>query len=141
MKVYSYVGVAEGLAKLGIAYVISVVPFDRLIVYSCLLTIVSAGVFGCYVVYCSRKYVEAHYKYVWERKSVRETFSFISWNVVGTAVWAVNDQGINILLNVFFGPVVNAARGLAFQVNQGVNHFSANFYTAVRPQIMKSYSS
>ena len=141
MKVYSYIGIAEGIAKLGIAFILSIVSFDKLITYSCLLTLVSIGTFACYYFYCNRKYEEAHYKFIWDRKSVKETFSFISWNVVGTAVWAINDQGINVLLNMFFGPAVNAARGLAFQVSQGVNHFSANFYTAIRPQITKSYAS
>ena len=141
MKAYSYLGIIEGLAKLGIAYAISIVPFDRLITYSFLMALVPLGILLYYISYCSKRYKEAHFKFLWDKTSVRVTFAFINWNVIGTAVWAINDQGINILLNMFFGPAVNAARGLAFQINQAVNHFSANFYTAVRPQIMKSYAA
>lgn len=68
-------------------------------------------------------------------------FAFIGWNGFGSAVWMINEQGMNVLLNMFFGPVVNAARGIAAQVNAAVNNFSSNFYTAVRPQIVKSYAA
>ncbi len=141
MRIYSYIGVIEGLAKLCIAYLISIVAFDRLITYSFLLFGLSVALVFFYACYCSRHFPEAHYNFLWDKKSVKESFSFISWNVIGTAVWAINEQGVNMLLNMFFGPAVNAARGVAFQVNQALNHFTASFFTAVRPQIMKSYAS
>ena len=141
MKIYSYVGIVEGLIKLGIAYIISIIHFDRLITYSFLLSLVSIGLVVFYASYCSSCYPEARFKISMNKSSIRNTFSFISWNVLGTAVWAINDQGINILLNLFFGPVVNAARGVAFQINQALNQFTSSFFTAIRPQIMKSYAS
>ena len=140
MSVYAYVGICEGIAKLLIAYMISIVAYDRLIVYNILLFLVSLGVFTFYAYYCTSHFQEAVFRFFWDKKRVRQTFSFINWNVIGTAVWAINEYGLNLLLNVFFGLIVNAARGIAFQVNQAVNHFSTNFYTAVRPQIMKSYA-
>ena len=70
----------------------------------------------------------------------KEMFTFTGWNIYGSGVWMINEQGINILLNMFFGPVVNAARGISVQINNAVNNFSANFFTAVRPQIVKSYA-
>lgn len=141
MKIYSYVGIYEGLAKLGIAYVISVIPYDRLITYTFLLQAVSISVILYYMYYCSKRYKECHYHFVWNGSKIREAFSMISWNTIGTAVWAINDQGINILLNMFFGPAVNAARGIAFQINTAINNFGTNFYVAVRPQLVKSYAT
>lgn len=141
MKVYSYVGIVEGVAKLAIAYFISIFHFDRLIFYGFLLSSVSVGLVMFYAFYCSKHFPEATYRFLWNKTSIKETFSFISWNVIGTAAWAINDQGINILLNMFFGPAINAARGIAFQINQALNHFTASFFTAVRPQIIKSYAS
>lgn len=141
MKIYSYVGIYEGIAKLAIAYIISVIPFDRLITYSFLLQVVSISVILYYMHYCSKRYKECHYHFVWNRKKIRDAFSMISWNTIGTAVWAINDQGINILLNMFFDPAVNAARGIAFQINNAINNFGNNFYVAVRPQLVKSYAT
>lgn len=141
MKIYSYVGIYEGIAKLAIAYIISVIPLDRLITYSFLLQAVSISVILYYMHYCSKYYKECHYHFIWNRKRIRDAFSMISWNTIGTAVWAINDQGINVLLNMFFGPAVNAARGIAFQINNAINNFGNNFYVAVRPQLVKSYAT
>lgn len=141
MKVFSYIGIIEGISKLVIAYVITIISFDHLITYSFLLMLVSVGVLIFYAIYCSLHFAESHYHCIWDKSSAKDTFSFISWNIVGTAIYAINDQGVNVLLNMFFGPVINAARGISFQVSQALTHFSNNFYTAVRPQIMKSYAS
>lgn len=141
MKIYSYVGMLEGVLKLIIAYAISVLPFDRLITYSFLLLILTLLVQSCYACYCFKCYEECKFHFIWNKKSIKETFSFISWNFVGTAIYAVNDQGINILLNVFFGPIVNAARAISYQVSSAINNLGTNFYTAVRPQLVKSYAA
>lgn len=140
MKIYSYIGIYEGIAKLVIAYVISIMPYDRLITYSFLLQAVSVSVMLYYIHYCSKHYKECHFRFVWNKENIRDAFSMIGWNTIGTAVWAINDQGINILLNMFFGPAINAARGIAFQINNAVNNFGNNFYVAVRPQLVKSYA-
>lgn len=140
MKVYSYIGIYEGIAKLVIAYVISIMPYDRLITYSFLQQAVSVSVMLYYIHYCSKHYKECHFRFVWNKENIRDAFSMIGWNTIGTAVWAINDQGINILLNMFFGPAINAARGIAFQINNAVNNFGNNFYVAVRPQLVKSYA-
>lgn len=141
MKIYSYVGIVEGLCKLLIAFVISVISFDSLITYSFLLSIVAVGVITFYIYYCSRKYDECHFVIKWNRQHVKEAFSMIGWNTVGTAVWAINNQGIDVLLNIFFGPAVNAAKGIASQVDRAVNNFGQNFFIAVRPQLVKSYAA
>ncbi len=141
MNVYSYVGIYEGVARLAVAYAISVSPFDRLVVYGLLLMLVSLSIQCFYAIYCSRRYSECRARFLWDRKLLKETTSVVGWNTVGTAVYAVNDQGINVLLNLFFGPAVNAARAVSFQVSNAVNSFATNFFVSVRPQIVKSYAS
>lgn len=141
MKIYSYVGIAEGLAKLLIAYIIVVVPFDRLTTYGFLLLILSVGLRLFYAIYCSKRYEECDFVFTWNKDEVKRTFSFISWNTLGCAVYIINDQGINILLNIFFGPVVNAARAISYQVSGAINNFVTNFYISVRPQLTKSYAA
>ncbi|MCD7709988.1 MAG: hypothetical protein LUI04_01325, partial [Porphyromonadaceae bacterium] len=77
---------------------------------------------------------------VWDKPLLKKTFSIVGYNGLGTAVFVLNDQGINILLNIFFGPVVNAARAVSFQISNALSNFTNNFYTAVRPQMTKSYA-
>lgn len=141
MKIYSYIGLVDGLAKLLIAYAISIIAFDRLIVYGFLLFMVHLSVVLFYYCYCRRNFEESNYSFRWDKKAIKEASSFISWNLLGTAVYVVNDQGINILLNLFFGPIVNAARGIVLQINHALVNFSDNLMTAVRPQLVKSYAA
>ncbi|WP_297702039.1 hypothetical protein [uncultured Fibrobacter sp.] len=141
MKIYSYVGIYEGLAKLGIAFLISLSPVDRLIMYSVLLVLVAFSIQFFYYLYCKRKYAECKFHFLLNRNDVKETFSMIGWNSVGTAVWAINNQGIDILLNIFFGPVVNAAKAIASHLNHAINNYATNFFVSVRPQLTKSYAA
>ena len=141
MKIYSYIGIYEGIAKLVIAFAISIVAFDRLICYTALLMCVSLSVQFFYAYYCFKHYQECYLKLSWEKQAFKETLPLVSWNLVGTAVYAINHQGINLLLNMFFGPAVNAARAVSMQINNAINNFGTNFYTSVRPQITKSYAS
>lgn len=141
MSIYAYVGVIEGCLKLVIAFAIAIIPYDKLITYSFLLVLVAIGIRVFYSFFCSRKYVESVYNWQWNKDQIKECSSMIGWNTIGTLVYTINEQGLNILLNLFFGPIVNAARGIAGQVSQTVNNFGANFYTSVRPQLVKSYAS
>lgn len=140
MNIYSYVGIFEGCARLAIAYAISITPFDRLIVYGFLMLFVSLIVQSTYFIYCRKRYQECKLYYIWDKSLFKKTSSIVGWNTLGTAVYAINDSGVNILLNMFFGPVVNAARGISFQINNAVNNFTTNFFVSVRPQIVKSYA-
>lgn len=141
MKVYSYLGVFEGVAKLIVAFAISMTSFDKLIVYAILLAIVAIGIILFYRYWCRRHYEECLFSIQWDKERIKEAFELISWNTIGTAVYAINSQGINILLNLYFGPAVNAARGIAYQIDHAINNFGMNFYTSVRPQLTKSYAS
>lgn len=140
MKIYAYVGIFEGFAKLGVAYLIGIAPIDRLVFYSFLLFIIALGIRVFYAFYC-KKYSECQFHFLWDKRNLKDVFSMVSWNTVGTAVWAVNNQGMDILLNMFFGPAINAAKGVASHLSQAVNNFATNFFVSVRPQITKSYAA
>lgn len=141
MNVYSYIGIYEGVAKLLICYFVSVCSIDRLVMYGLLLLLVTLSVQGFYFLYCKRHYIETRLRLLWNKTMLKETSSLVGWNTVGTLVYAVNDTGVNVLLNMFFGPAVNAARAVSLQVSMALNNFSTNFYTAVRPQLTKSYAA
>lgn len=140
MKVYSYIGIFEGVAKLVIACMISIVSWDKLIIYALLFFLLSLTIRLFYALFCRKRYEECRSVLSWKMKGIKESFSIISWNTLGTFIYTLNDQGVNILLNLFFGPVVNAARGIACQISQTINNFNTNFYTAIRPQIIKLYA-
>lgn len=140
MKVYAYISIFEVLGKLGIAYLIFLTPNSKLVLYAIALTILTIIVKGIMIFFCIRHYQECRIRLHWDGKSIKELAGFIGWNGFGTLVFAVNEQGINLILNGFFGPVVNAARGVASQVNSAILHFSQNFTLAISPQMMKSYA-
>ena len=140
MKLYAYIGIIDVMMKLGIAYLIMILP-DRLVAYAWLMVVVQVLPKLMMAVYCIRKYPETKIRYYWNTKLFKEIFGFTGWNIYGSAVWMFNGQGINILLNLFFGPVVNAANGIAQQVNAAVTNFGNNFFTAVRPQLVKRFSA
>ena len=141
MKTYAYIGVIEVVLKLAIVYALEEFDYDKLKLYALLYLIVHTIIKSFVIVYCISKYPECKFRFYWNLKQFREIFSFISWNAFGTAVWMVNEQGTNILLNLFFGPIVNASRAISSQVSGALNNFSNNFFVAVRPQIIKSYAS
>lgn len=141
MKIYSYVSVFEALAKLAIAFGIAFSPVDRLISYAFLLFCVALSIRLFYTFYCKRLYKECSFTFLWEKQEIKKTFAFISWNFIGTAVWAVNNNGVDILLNLFFGPIVNAAKGVASQVSFAITNFSNGFIVSVQPQLIKSYAA
>ncbi|UKK56814.1 hypothetical protein [Prevotella communis] len=140
MKIYSVVGIAEGILKLLIALILSSVHSDRLIVYSFLLMMVVALTQLFYAGFCHVKYKECRFLRYWDKTTVASTFSFIGWNFVGTLIYMLKGQGLNVLLNMYFGPVVNAARAVTSQVNGAISNFNANFFKSVQPQIVKSYA-
>ena len=140
MKVYSYVGIIEGFAKLLICYVIAISDNNRLIFYGFLLMLISIGIQLAYGIYCVRKYKECKICLIWNRNLLKSTTGIVGWNTFGCAVYMVNDSFMNILLNMFFGPVVNAARAISFQINAALSNFTGNFFISLRPQLMKSYA-
>ena len=140
MNVYAWVSILDVALKLGIAYVISISPIDKLILYSLLLLMTSIIMFLFYSVYGKHNFKECEFHFILNRDKFKEMFSFAGWNIIGNMAYTLRTQGSNILLNMFFGPAVNAARGVAHQVDGAVVLFVNNFQTASNPQIVKSYA-
>lgn len=141
MNVYAYVSIVEAALKLGIVFVLQALPYDKLIVYGGLLLIVACINTGLYRGYCKKHYLECRFRLVWDKILFKEMVSYSGWNLFGSIASMVRNQGMTILLNIFFGPLVSAARGVAVQVNAAVLSFAQNFSTALRPQIIKSYAA
>ena len=141
MAAFAYIGIFEGVANLIIAFMVMCSPFDRLIVYGALICLIALTTRMIYNGYCKKHFDECIFNWTFDYKLFREMFSFAGWNFIGSISGLLRDQGINILFNVFCGPIINAARGLAIQVQTAVFKFSSNFYVAVQPQITKTYAS
>lgn len=140
MSAFAYISIIEASGKLGIAFLIKVSPIDSLIFYAILMAAVALLVRYVYSLYSRRHFEEAKFRWVFDKKLLKEMFGFAGWNFIGTSSMLLRDQGVNILLNLFGGPAVNAARGISMQVT-AVTQFSANFMTALNPQITKSYAN
>lgn len=140
MNVYAYISIIEVTLKLIIAYLLMVVSFDRLIIYALLIFICQFIVTCIYRIYCVKNFKECRISFLFDKKTFIQLLSFSGWNLFGSAATLLKTQGINIVLNMFFSPVINASRGIAVQINNAISQFFANFYTAFRPQITKYYA-
>lgn len=140
MRIYAWVGIVESVFKLAIAFILPFAPFDTLVYYALLLCVVQISIMLFYRIYCGRNFKESKIILYKDRTLYKEMFSYAGSDLIGNLSVLAQGQGLNILLNMFFGPVVNAARGIAYQVQGAVTQFSNNFMTAVRPQIIKSYA-
>lgn len=141
MKAFAYIGILEVLAKLGIVFSLMIAPIDKLIFYGLLLMLLSLVIRIVYGIYCKRNFEECTYCFVMDKPLLKEMFGFAGWNSVGNIAALLKDQGVNILLNLFYGPIVNASRGIALQVRGAIQSFVNNFVVAINPQITKSYAS
>lgn len=141
MSAFAYISIVEALMKLGIVFILMYISWDKLISYSVLMLITSIVITLSYIIFCHRKFIESKYSFYWNKSEIKELVSFSGWHLFGTLSVVVRSQGINILLNMFFNPAVNAARAIAFQVYNAVSQLSTNFFTAVKPQIYKTYAS
>ncbi len=140
MNIYAYVGIFEVVLKLLIVYLLLLIPTDRLVTYGFLFMLSQFIITSTYIVYCWKKFSETRYTWYWDKPLFKELVSYSGWNLFGALSGLVKGQGLNILLNMFFNPAVNAARGIAYQINAAITQFFTNFYTAVRPQITKYYA-
>lgn len=143
MNVFACLGILQVLLNLSVVLFIQYATFmcDRLIVYSLLLMAVTTLMQIAYWQYSKRNFVEGRVKLRFHKDCWREMSGFAGWNAIGCTAAILKDQGVNVLLNLFFGPVVNAARGIAMSVNTAVGSFAGNFMTAVNPQIIKSFAA
>lgn len=141
MSIYAYMGIFSSLFALGVAIAIGYSPIDRLIFYGFLLMCSTLITFIVYVLYCHKHFPEARFSISIDKKMLGSMFGFAGWNFVGAGTSILRDQSGNLLLNYFFGPAVNAARGLSNAVNTAITNFSNSFTVAMNPQITKSYAS
>ena len=141
MNIYAYISILEVTLKLVVVYLLVISPWDKLAIYAVLLAIVALGVQLTYAIYCRRHFQECRWSSHIDKPMMREMLGFSGWNFIGAASGICRDQGVNIVINIFCGPVVNAARGIAVQVNTAINSFVQNFMVALNPQITKSYAT
>lgn len=140
MKAFAYVSIFQGLAQLGISFMVYYEPFDRLVFYAFMLMLLQFLVRYMYQIYCRKHFNECHYRFVVDKPLLKHMFSYSLWHLVGNSASVLKGHGVNLVLNFFFGPAVNAARGIANQVDGAVNQFASNFMMAMNPQITQSYS-
>ena len=143
MDVFAYIGMADVLLRLSVVICIAYCPYisDRLVMYSFLLLLVGVSVQAFYLWYCRRHFPECRSKIRFHKDLFKEMGGFAVWNFIGCTAGLLKDQGVSILLNIFYGPVLNAARGIAGSVNTAIGSFAGNFMTALNPQITKSYAA
>lgn len=141
MNVFAFVGITKSIATLAISLLVANASLDRLILYSVLLLVIAIVERLFYNFYCSRNFQECHVVKLKRYTYFKDIFSFAGWNFFGAGSAVLRDQGINVLINIFCGPAVNAARGIAMQVSGAVSQFSNSLVTAINPQITKSYAS
>lgn len=140
MNMYAYVSVLEAVLKLIIVFLLVYFESDKLITYSILTFIVAFVIRLTYQIYCRREFVESKYKFQYDKQYYKELISYSGWNLFGNIAAVAKGQGVNIILNLFFGTVVNAAYGITNQVVGAINLFVTNLQLAFNPQIVKSFS-
>lgn len=141
MDAFAYISIFEVLLKLGVCYLILLSPWDKLISYAILLVFVSLIIRLTYGSYSHRHFEESHYHFIFDKKVLKEMSGFAGWNFFTNSAYIFNTQGVNILINLFFGVSVNAARGIATQVDHAIMQLVNGFTTALNPQITKNYAS
>lgn len=141
MRAFAYISILEALLKLAIVYLLVIFSVDKLKLYAVLMFGVTSLISFSYFLYAYKKYKECKVIYYWDRKLFLTLISYSGWSLFGSLSGMARNHGVNILLNIFFNPIVNAARAIAYQVSNAISQFATNFSTAVRPQIIKYYAS
>ena len=140
MGVFAYISILEVVMKLVICYAIVISPFDKLISYAALVLVVSIGIRMIYRVYCVRHFEECHLMRVNDKSIIKPILTFSGWDLFGTFSSMARDQGVDVVLNYFFGPAINSAAGKAGTICNAVGGLASNFLTAIKPPIIKAYS-
>ena len=140
MSIFAVISILDAVIKLIIVILLPFIAYDRLIIYAILLLIITLLNILLYVGICKRKFSTCKISLNWNKTNLKSLLSFGGWGMMGSLAYTLQNQGLNILLNMFFGPIVNAARGIAYQILTAVDMFITNFQTSFRPQIIKSYA-
>lgn len=141
MSAFAYISILEAVLKLAVVYMLLVSPYDKLATYAVLLVAVALIIRMAYCLYCRRHFEESCYMFVYDKPLIKEMTGFAGWSFFGNGAYMLNVQGVDMLINIFFGVTLNAARGVATQVQNAVMQFVNNFTVAVNPQITKSYAA
>lgn len=141
MNAYAYISIFEVMLKLGVIITLQYFFSDKLLAYGIIMLGAQLVVAIIYRIYCLRKFDNCNYSLYWSQPMFRQIFNFSSWNLIGNLAYTMNGQGMNFLINIFFGPVYNAAKGIATAVEAAVTSFVTNFQGASIPQIIKSYAA
>lgn len=141
MSAFAYISIVDVVGKLLIAYGVYVSPIDTLVFYAAMMVVLSSFIRFIYGQYCRKHFDECNFTFLWDKELLKKMFGFAGWNFIGASSAVLRDQGGTILINLFFGPSVNAARGISMHVNSAVIGFVNNFQTALNPQITKNYAS
>lgn len=141
MKAFAYISLQDAIAKLLICYLLYISTIDKLVLYSMLFAVVMIWDQCLYVWYCHKHFSEAHISIVKDNALYKSMFNFAGMNFIGALAHILSTQGVNIILNIFFGVVVNAARGIAIQVQSAISRFVNDFMSALSPQITKEYAA
>ena len=140
MGVFAAISVIEVILKLAVVYILIIADYDKLVLYAILIAVIQLLIRFFYTTYCNKKFPESSLIYSYNKQLVIEMGKFMGWNIWGNLAATLFGTGINLLLNMFFGPVINAARAIAVQVEMAIAQFSTNFLMAVNPQITKLYA-
>lgn len=141
MGFYAYVSLSEVILKLIVVYLLYIIPYDKLVVYSFLYTVIPILITIIYIRYCNKKFAITRYSWFWNKQVFKDLCGFSGWSLFGSFANLSAQQGLNFLINIFYGVTVNAAVGIANQVVGTVYQFVSNFQTAFNPQIVKTYAS
>ena len=141
MKSFAYIAILDAILRLLLVYFLLLFDYDRLIFYALLYAGEKILIRMVYNLYCVRNFDECKYQWLFRKDLFKEMAIFAGWNMWSNLAYVCYTQGLNMMLNVFFGPVVNAARGVAVQVQGTVGNFANNFQMAMTPQITKTYAS
>lgn len=140
MSAFAYISILEVVLKLLIVYLLALSTADKLVAYAVLLIFATVVVRIAYSLYCSRHFIESHYHFIYDKSILKEMAGFAGWNFFTNSTYIFNTQGVNILINLFFGVTLNAARGIAVQVDTAIMQLVNNLSTALTPQIIKNYA-
>ena len=140
MKAFAYISILDAILKLGVIFLISFFRYDKLIYYGLLILIVSIITRSVNMIYCRRNFNESKYRFIWDKKLFKQIGSFAGWNFLGNTAFTFSNEGVNLLLNIFGGTPVNAARTIAYQVRLVTTQFTSNILMAVNPHLIKLYS-
>lgn len=140
MSFYAYIGLFEAGARLGIVYLLMLSPWDKLLLYATLVAVVQVAVTFYCRYYCIRHYDESHLQKRFDKLIFREMITFSSWSMIANVSQVLGTQGLTIVMNMFFNPVIIAAQQIGNQINASIYQFRNSFVTAINPQIIKLYA-